>query len=110
MPGHRLLAGSSVHNQRIERHNRAVNEQVFDGFKAKFYDLERQGILNPLNDTDMFCLHYVYLPRINEIVSEFIDAHNNHTLSTEGNKFQEELTHASGAPNGSFREISVREA
>ena len=91
MPGQLLLAGSSVHNQRIERHNRAVNEKVFDGFKAEFYDLERQGILDPLNDTDMFCLHYVYLPRINKIVSEFIDAHNNHTLSTEGNNSPAQL-------------------
>ena len=50
-----VVVGSSVHNQRIERHNRAVNEQEFAGFKEELYDLERQGILNPLNDTDMFC-------------------------------------------------------
>ena len=86
-----VIVGSSVHNQRIERHNRAVNEQVFDGFKEEFYDLERQGILDPLNDTDMFCLHYVYLPRINKRLSEFIDAHNNHTLSTEGNNSPAQL-------------------
>ena len=57
----------------------------------EFYDLERQGILDPLNDTDMFCLHYVYLPRINKRLSEFIDAHNNHTLSTEGNNSPAQL-------------------
>lgn len=31
-----VIVGSSVHNQRIERHNRAVNEQEFAGFKEEF--------------------------------------------------------------------------
>ena len=46
-----------------ECHNRAVNEQVFIGFKQEFHDLEREGILDPLNEPDMFCLQYIYLPR-----------------------------------------------
>ena len=78
-----VIVGSSVHNQRIERHNRAVNEQVLDTYKAEFYDLEHEGILDPLNDTDLFCLHYVYIPRINRTLSEFVAAHNNHHVSTE---------------------------
>ena len=80
-----VVVGSSVHNRRIERHNRAVNEQVFSGFKEEFYDLEREGILDPLNETDMFCLQYIYLPRINRRLTEFTDAHNNHGVSTERN-------------------------
>ena len=28
-----VVVGSSVHNQHIERHNQAVNEQVLIGFK-----------------------------------------------------------------------------
>lgn len=47
------------------------------------YDLEREGILDPLNDTDLFCLHYVYLPRLNRNLAEFVSAHNNHKISTE---------------------------
>ena len=86
-----VIVGSSVHNQRIEHHNRAVNEQLFAGFKEEFYEIESQGILDPLNDTDMFCLHYVYLPRINIKLSKFIDAHNNHTVSTEGNNSPAQL-------------------
>ena len=27
-----------------------------------FYTLEEQQLLNPLNDTDLYCLHYVFLP------------------------------------------------
>ena len=30
-------------------------------------------------------LHYVYLPRLNKNLSEFVSAHNNHKVSTEGN-------------------------
>ena len=79
-----VVVRSSVHNQRIKRHNRATNEQLIAVFKEEFYELERQGILDPLNDTDLFCLHYVYLPRINKRLTEFIDDHNNHNVSTEG--------------------------
>lgn len=80
-----VIVGSSVHNQRIERHNRSANEQELSVFKSEFYDLEREGVLDPLNETDLFCLHYVYLPRLNKNLSEFVSAHNNHKVSTEGN-------------------------
>ena len=83
---HPAIVGSSVHNQRIERHNRAVNEQLISTFKMTFYSLERQGLLDPSNCTDLFCLHYVFLPRLNKSLSQFIAAHNNHTVSTEENK------------------------
>ena len=86
-----IVMVSSIHNQRIERHNRAVNEQVFIGFKQEFYDLEREGILDPLNEPDMFCLQYIYLPRINRSLTEFTDAHNNHAVSTERNNFPAQL-------------------
>ncbi|CAB3996278.1 uncharacterized protein LOC110252499 [Paramuricea clavata] len=83
---HPAIVGSSVHNQRIERDNRAVNEQLVSTFKMTFYSLERQGLLDPSNCTDLFCLHYVFLPRLNKSLSQFIAAHNNHTVSTEENK------------------------
>ena len=81
-----VIVGSSVHNQRIERHNRAVNEQLISTFKLVFYNLERDGLLNPSNCTDLFCLHYVFLPRLNRSLNQFIAAHNNHAISTEENK------------------------
>ena len=83
---HSVIVGSSVHNQRIERHNRAVNEQLISTFKLAFYNLERDGLLDPSNCTDLFCLHYVYLPRLNKSLNQFIAAHNNHAISTEENK------------------------
>lgn len=81
-----VIVGSSVHNQRVERHNRAANEQELSVFREEFYQLESEGLLDPLNETDLFCLHYVYLPRINRSISEFIAAHNNHAVSTENNQ------------------------
>ena len=88
---HSVIVGSSVHNQRIERHNRAVNEQVVASYKAEFYALESEGILDPLNSTDLFCLHYTYLPRIRKTLCEFVAAHNNHRVSTEENKTPTQL-------------------
>lgn len=35
--------------------------------QSVFYSLERSGMLSPDDDTDLFCLHYVYLPRISQI-------------------------------------------
>ncbi|KAJ7387940.1 hypothetical protein OS493_001293 [Desmophyllum pertusum] len=74
-----------------KRHNRAANEQELSVFKSEFYDLEREGILDPLNDTDLFCLHYVYLPRLNRNLAEFVSAHNNHKVSTEENNTPAQL-------------------
>ena len=81
-----VIAGSSVHNQRIERHNRAVNEQVIAQFKGMFYQLEFEGALDRSNKIDLFCLHHVFLPLLNKSLSEFVAAHNHHKLSTEENK------------------------
>ena len=80
-----VLVGKSVHNQRIERHNRGLNEQLLSVFKGEFYQLESEGVLDVNNDTDIFCLHCVYLPWINKALNEFVAAHNNHKISTKNN-------------------------
>ena len=49
-----VLVGKSVHNQRIERHNRALNEQLTSIFREEFYQLESEGVLYVNNDTDIF--------------------------------------------------------
>ena len=86
-----VLVGKSVHNQRIERHNRALNEQLLSTFRQQFYELESQGALDVNNDTDIFCLHCVYLPRINNALDEFVAAHNSHRISTENNRTPQQL-------------------
>ena len=47
--------------------------------------MEADNRLNLLNEIDLFCLHVVFLPRINRDLDSFIECWNNHSLSTEGN-------------------------
>lgn len=42
--------------------------------------------LDPENDVDHFCLHYIFIPRINNSLHRFQSAWNNNPLSTEGNR------------------------
>lgn len=48
-----------------------------------FYFLEREGILDVDNELHIWALHYVYLPRINGDLQNFVGAWNNHGLRTE---------------------------
>lgn len=51
-----------------------------------FSALEEQQALNADNDADLFCLHYIYIPRVNASLDRFKLTWNNHPLPTEGNK------------------------
>ena len=42
--------------------------------------------MDPFNIVDLFCLHLVYVPRINQSLTLFHEAWNNHPLSTESNR------------------------
>ena len=44
------------------------------------------NVLDLDNETDIFALHYVYIPRINRTLDEFGAAFNNHSVSSEGNR------------------------
>ena len=80
-----VLTGSSTHNERIERLWRDVTRSVGSVFINTFRRLEELAILNPLNEVDVFCLHWLYLPRINLYLQQFTESWNNHSLSTENN-------------------------
>ena len=79
------IAGSSVHNQRIERLWRDVYRCVCSIYHELFYSMEAMGILDPVNEIDLFVLHCVYLPRINKSLKEFSRAWNLHPMRTERN-------------------------
>ena len=38
-----------------------------------------------MNEVDIFCLHYIFIPRINKCLGDFQGSWNCHPLSTEGN-------------------------
>ena len=80
-----FISGRSVHNSRIERLWRDVFYSVIQTFYSLFYYMEAEQMLDVDNEIDMFCLHYVYLPRINAAVGEFKEAFNNHSVRTERN-------------------------
>lgn len=79
------ITGSSVHNTRIERLWRDVYSSVTSTFAIVFDTMEANEVLDPLNEVDIFCLHYVYVPRINQALTTFAHAWNCHPLSTESN-------------------------
>lgn len=54
------IAGSSVHNQHIEKLWRDVYRCVCCSFHEVFYFLEAQGVLDSANDYDLFVLHCVF--------------------------------------------------
>ena len=79
------LTGSSVHNQRIEHLHRDTTPCCLSNFISIFYYLEEEGHLDPSNEVDLFCVQYVFLPRINRALEEFRIGGNFHSLSTETN-------------------------
>ena len=85
------IAGSSVINQRIERLWRDTFRCVLHIYYSVFYEMEESGLLCPTNEVHLFCLHYVFLPRINFQLERFMGSWNNHRLRTEHGLTPEQL-------------------
>ena len=63
-----VLVGSSTHNERIERLWCDVYRCVGVLFADLFREMECDRSLHSLNEVDLFCLHSVFLPRINSLL------------------------------------------
>ena len=80
-----IITGSSVHNCRVERMHRDVYSGVLVFYSNIFQDLEHEGLLDVLNDVNLFSLHHVFIPRIERSLQEFVDQMNHRPVSTERN-------------------------
>ena len=78
-----FITGSSVHNQRIERLWRDTFRCVCHSYYAVFYNMEECGLLDPDSDEDVFALQFVFIPRINSQLHQFVDTWNRHSIRTE---------------------------
>ena len=86
-----VLVGSSTHNQRIERLWCDVFRSVGHTFYELLYGLEDAGVLDPLNDVDLFCVHFTILPQLSRCLNKFVESWNHHSLSSENNLTPEQL-------------------
>ena len=110
-----VIVGKSVHNQCIERMWRDVYEGVLGFYHGLFYHLESVGMLDPNNDLYLFCLHTVYIPRINRHLKSWREAWAKHPMRSEHNLSPERLwisglqriaTADSNIANEVFEEVS----
>ncbi len=86
-----VITGSSTHNQRIERLWRDMHRSVTVLYYRLFYFLEEQQLLDPINEIHLFCLQYIYLPRINRALQIFSEGWNCHQIRTANHRSPQQL-------------------
>ena len=86
LDGEAIFTGRSVHDSRIERLWSDVYQAVISLFYDFFMMMESQGILDPDNERQLFCLHGIYKSIINDMLAKLTDAWNNHKMRTASNK------------------------
>ena len=74
---------SSVYNTPMERKWLPVRVQVIEFYMELFRHFEDCG-LSQRNHWHLFCLQYMFLPRIKEDLDRFRKAHNNRRIRTKG--------------------------
>jgi len=81
----------SVHNQCIEHLWRDLFTGCTTVFYNLFYFMEDNGILQPDNPVELFCLHYVFVPQTNISLNQFVSMWNYHLLQSMSNKSSYQL-------------------
>ena len=86
-----FITGPSVHNQRIERLWRDLFVGCLYIYYTVFYYLEESGHLDITDQVDKFCLHYVFVPKIQQHLEPFARAWDFHPIRTERKKSPTQL-------------------
>ena len=53
--------------------------------------MEQTGLLDPLNEEHLYALHYVFIPRVNRALSEFMRGWNYHPIRSANHKSPHQL-------------------
>ena len=80
------IQGPSVHNQHIKRLHYVTMNCVLSLFINLFLFMENIFVLDRTNFIDIFCIHTIFLTRIQRALDEFRNGWNHHPLSTAKNK------------------------
>ena len=85
------ITGRSVHNCRIERLWKDVFQSCTILYFNIFCHLEELQELSVDDEVHLFCLHYVFLPKINISLRRFMQAWNSHPMQSENGLSPEQL-------------------
>lgn len=106
------ITGSSNHNQRIERLWRDLFAGCISFFYSLFYSFEDIGLLDADNTLDLYALHFVFTPLIQQHLDLFRQGWAHHHMRSEGNKTPQQLwisglQHITNANNAAVTGLDV---